>query len=29
MAETQIAQSKHWIDKVVDGILKWQENLVG
>lgn len=23
--QKQIAQSKHWLDKVVDGILKWQE----
>ncbi|AKM81542.1 MAG: Lysine-tRNA ligase [Candidatus Pacebacteria bacterium GW2011_GWF2_38_9] len=25
MSEKQTAQSKHWLDKVVDGILKWQE----
>jgi lysyl-tRNA synthetase class 1 len=23
--QKQMAQSKHWLDKVVDGILKWQE----
>ncbi len=25
MTENQTLQSKHWLDKVVDGILKWQE----
>jgi lysyl-tRNA synthetase class 1 len=25
MANQAIAQSKHWLDKVVDGVLKWQE----
>lgn len=25
MAQKQLAQSKHWLDKVVDGVLKWQE----
>lgn len=25
MSQTQLQQSKHWLDKVVDGILKWQE----
>lgn len=25
MSQTQIQQSKHWLDKVIDGVLKWQE----
>ena len=25
MAQKQITQSQHWLDKIVDGILKWQK----